>query len=80
MERVFYKLSLREVRLRLGDARGNNNLILCAISSDYSAIIENYGIYFLPLAKIEMKSDYSQSDEYKQRKKVFDGSLKKYNL
>lgn len=77
-EKGFRKLALREVRLRLEDKKWeNSNSIICAMTSDYSPIVENYGCYFESLAKVCMKSGYEQSDEYKQRKKVYEDSLKK---
>lgn len=77
-EKGFRKLALREVRLRLGDKKGkNSNRIVCARTTDYSPIVENYGCYFESLAKVGMNSGYEQSDEYKQRKKVYEDSLKK---
>jgi hypothetical protein len=77
-EKGFRKLALREVRLRLGDKKEeNSNSIVCAMTSDYSPIVENYGCYFESLAKVGMKPGYEQSDEYKQRKKVYEDSLKK---
>lgn len=77
-ENGFHKLALREVKLRFGDKKGrNSNSIVCAMTSDYSPIVESYGCYFEPLAKVGMNSEYEQSDEYKQRKKVYEHSLKK---
>lgn len=77
-EKGFRKLALREVRLRLGNKKGkDSNSIVCAMTSDYSPIVENYGCYFESLAKVCMKPGYEQSDEYKQRKKVYEDSLKK---
>lgn len=76
-EKGFQKLSLREVRLRLGDKKGkNSNNVVCAVTSDYSPIIENYGFYFAPLARIGVNHMYMQSEEYKLRKKVLEELFK----
>jgi hypothetical protein len=78
-EKGFHKLALKEVRLRFGDKIGKNrNSILCAVTSDYSPIVENYGYYFESLAKIGMSAEYRRSDEYKQRKSAYENSLKKH--
>jgi len=70
-EKGFQKLSLREVRLRLGDKKGkNSNTVACAVTSDYCPIIKNYGFYFSPIAKTGINHTYTQSEEYKLRKKV----------
>lgn len=67
-EKGFAKLSIREVKLRLGDMPGkNSSYIPCAITSDYTPIIENYGKCFLSLAKISSREDYLNSNEYKER-------------
>ncbi len=67
-EQGFKKLSLREVRLRLGDEKGkNHNGILCAIGCDYSPCLEAYGEFFAPLCKVKMNKDYLNSNEYKSR-------------
>lgn len=51
-EHGFKKLSLREVSLRLGDYPGKNcATIPCAVTSDFTPVLESYGYYFLPIAK-----------------------------
>lgn len=77
-EKGFKKLSIREVRLRLGDFKGkNSNRIVCASTCDYSPFLEKYGEYFLPLAIVNMNSKYIESQEYKKRSEVYEKSLKK---
>lgn len=77
-EKGFNKLSIREVDLKLGDMQGkNNNYISCAVTSDYSPIIENYGKYFLPLAKIRMCEEYLTSNEYLDRNKLHREALER---
>lgn len=70
-EHGFRKLSIREVRLRLGDAPGeNHNRITCADTSDYSPSPAQYGKMFLPIAKIGCDKKYTESDEYHLRMQV----------
>lgn len=67
-EKGFKKLSLRDVKLYFGERKSKNNqTVTCAISSDYSPILESYGLRFEPIAKI--KTDYTceESEEYKFR-------------
>lgn len=67
-EKGFAKLSIREVKLRLGDMPGkNSSCIPCANTSDYAPIIESYGKCFLSLAKIRSCEDYLNSNEFKER-------------
>ena len=67
-EHGFRKLSLREVRLRLGDEKGkNHNKIVCAKADSYTPYIGNYGDMFLPIAKIKRDDKYVDSDEYRLR-------------
>jgi hypothetical protein len=77
-EKGFAKLSLREVRLRLGDKQGkNNNSIVCAVTSDYSPIVENYGCYFEPLTRLKMSEEYLKSTEYISRNMEYENSLER---
>lgn len=77
-EKGFNKLSIREVRLRLGDLPGKNKkTITCAVSSDYSPHLKNYGKYFLPLARIENDINYASSQEYISRNKIYEKSLRR---
>lgn len=70
-EHGFKKLSLREVRLELDDLNGRYcNEIECAVSCDYSPILEAYGQIFLPVAEIGQNDSYLYSDEYMLRKQV----------
>ena len=70
-EHGFKKLSLREVSLRLGDYPGKNcATVPCAISSDFTPVIESYGYYFLPKAKKKYNEEYKNTDEYILRKQV----------
>lgn len=71
-EKGFQKLSIRQVKLRLGDMPSKNkNTIICSGTSDYLPYVENYGMYFSPIAKINDNKHYEQSDEYNSRKKVY---------
>lgn len=70
-EKGFNKLSIREVRLRLGERPAKNTCrIGCAFSSDYSPSVEAYGRYFSPIAKVKMDASYLQTEEYRSRKEV----------
>lgn len=78
-EHGFKKLSLKEVRLRLGDERGKNcNKIICADSSDYAPKLHSYGKIFLPIARIGEDKHYTETDEFKLRFQVFIDSMKRY--
>lgn len=71
-EKGFHKLSIREVRLRLGDYKGENTkCIVCAGTSDYSPYPENYGMYFTPIAKVKMNLEYQNTVEYKSRSTIY---------
>lgn len=70
-EHGFKKLSLREVSLRLGDYPGKNcATIPCAVTSDFTPVLESYGYYFLPIAKTKYNEEYKNTDEYVLRKQV----------
>lgn len=74
-EQGFKKLSLREVALRLGDYKGKNTArVTCAVTSDFSPVLEGYGYYFSPIAKTKYDDKYITSDEYILRKQVEDYS------
>ena len=74
-EQGFKKLSLREVALRLGDCNGRNTAkVTCVVTSDFSPVLEGYGYYFSPIAKIKYDEKYTTSDEYILRKQVEDYS------
>ncbi len=77
-EKGFKKLSLREVSLYFGERKSKNiNTIPCAITSDYSPIIENYGKYFEPIVKERMNSKYEYTQEYKTHRINYENSLSK---
>lgn len=77
-EQGFKKLSLKKVLLRLGDKKGKNTAkVACAISSDYDPILEGYGYYFSPIAKVKYDGKYIESDEYILRKQVEEYSYEK---
>lgn len=74
-EHGFKKLSLRQVRLNLGEHEGKNRArIICTDGSDYSPLLKSYGMTFLPIAKTVYDKQYEESDEYKLRKQVLDRS------
>ncbi len=67
-EKGFRKLSLREVKLRLGERKSiAKNQIFCAGTSDYTPYIKAYGEYFAPIAKVMFNEKYLECDEYKHR-------------
>lgn len=77
-EHGFKKLSLREVSLRLGDYPGkNHNTITCAVSCDFTPILEKYGYFFLPKVKINYDEDYINTEEYILRKQAAEYLWKK---
>ncbi len=54
-EKGFKKLALREVNLYFGENKSKNTKIIsCAITSDYSPVIESYGKYFEPIVKVRI--------------------------
>lgn len=72
-EKGFKKLALRELRLRFGREHGGcHNRIVCAVSSDYSPILEGYGYCFMPKARTELVNSYLLSDEYRMRKDIME--------
>ena len=77
-ENGFKKLSLREVRLRLGEESGKNHAaIQCAGSSDYIPSLKSYGRFFLPKARIGYDTSYEHTEEYILRKQIQEESYKK---
>ena len=71
-EHGFKKLSLKEVILELDIPDGiQKESIVCAVSCDYSPILESYGKIFLPNVKIGQNDCYLNSDEYMLRKQVY---------
>ena len=77
-EKGFRKLSLRQVRLRLGNRNAkNSNSIYCAGGCDYAPYIKGYGYYFSSIAKIGFDKSYLQSREYLSRKNALNQSYKR---
>lgn len=74
-EKGFHKLSLREAGIKLESC--NKNKIYCANTSDYMPIIDSYGYCFEYKAKIGKVESYFESDDYLEKKRVFDISLNK---
>ena len=79
-EKGFKKLSLRQVRLRLGNRPSKNACrIVCADSCDYTPFPKSYGEYFSPIARVEMDESYLQSEEYLLREQGLKLSHKRYS-
>lgn len=77
-EKGFRKLALRQLQLRFSRNDGGNcNRIICADTCDYTSFIESYGEYFEPKAKIKMDKSYLASEEYLQRKQIYEESHRK---
>lgn len=75
-EKGFNKLSIREVRLRLGDELGKNtNRIICAGTSDYVPCPENYGMYFMPITQVKICREYKEEQECLRRTEICNRSL-----
>lgn len=77
-EKGFKKLSLRETSLYFGERKSKNTkTIPCAITSDYSPIIKNYGKCFEPIVRERMNSKYEYTEEYKIHLMNYEKSLSK---
>ena len=77
-EKGFNKLSLREIRLHIGEGgKSRTEKIVCALGCDYSPIIDSYGMYFEPILKTKMDNKYLESDEYRLRRSNYEEALKK---
>lgn len=77
-EHGFRKLSLREVRLNLGELKWKNRAkIVCSTSCDYTPCLSAYGEMFMPLAKVKMDLNYLSSDEYALRFDVIHHKVKR---
>ncbi len=77
-EHGFKKLSLREVRLRLGSKKGKNqSRVVCAHSGDYAPILDSYGCMLMPIARIQKDNKYKKSDEYQLRAQVYIDSARR---
>lgn len=71
-EKGFNKLSLREVTLRISrGSKYNKNTIVCAFGSDYTPYPYRYGMCFFPITRIHTNDNYLNSDEYKNRNRVY---------
>ena len=74
-EKGFRKLSVRQVRLRLGDNRYPLSArIDCATGCDYAPYLEGYGEYFAPKARVEFDERYLHSREYLMRRRIYNGN------
>lgn len=72
-EKGFKKLALRQLQLRFSKNNGGNvKRIVCADTSDYIPFIESYGMCFQPKVRVKMDKSYLLSDEYLQRKEVYE--------
>ena len=70
-EKGFKKLSLRSVKLELGERKARNRRkILCAGTSDYIPYPEEYGSFFISIAKEGIDKNYFDTFEYKNREKI----------
>ena len=80
-EKGFRKLSLREVKLKMGERKAKNRAkITCAVTCDYDPCIESYGEFFLPIARKGMNRDYLQTNDFKEKKCVYEQSLAKFRV
>lgn len=69
-EKGFKKLALRDVKFYYGELKSkNSNWVACAISSDYSPVLKNYGMYFEAIAKVNFDHNYINTEEYIERNK-----------
>ena len=50
---------------------GITKTIPCAITSDYLPVIESYGAYFEPIAKVRHDKTYCNTQEYQLRLKNY---------
>lgn len=77
LEKGFKKLSIRELRLRLGNRSAKNTqTIVCADTSDYAPIVKNYGFCFDPIAKVRLQEEFLESEQYKKFMRNYDNSIK----
>ena len=75
-ETGFVKLSLRKVRLYLGERPAKNTAtILCAVTSDYSPVTEAYGYSFEPVARKAFHKGYLKSTEYQLREACYSSNF-----
>lgn len=79
LEKGFKKLALRELQLRFGKKDGDSHSrICCAVSSDYSPVLEGYADCFMPKARISKDENYYKSQEYIERKRNLNTSYDRY--
>ncbi len=77
-EKGFRKLALRELRLRFGrEHGGSQSTIVCSMFSDYLPYLENYGLCFQEKAKIKMDDSYLRSEEYCNRRIVYENNSRR---
>ncbi len=78
-ESGFEKLSLREVKLYLGERPARNKVrVACAVTSDYSPVCASYGYSFEPVARTEYHKEYLDSVEYQRRNACYEDDCKKW--
>lgn len=78
-EKGFRKLSIRQVRLRMGNLPGKNcNRIVCADTCDYTPFPKYYSNCFLPLAKVGVDEEYFGTKDYKEKCRVLDLSYSRF--
>lgn len=71
-------MALRQIRLRLGNRSAKNTqTIVCADTSDYMPFVENYGYSFEPVARVKLRKDFLESEQYKYYMKNHDISADK---
>lgn len=54
-----------------------NGKVTCVIASDFRPVLEGYGYYFSPIARVKYDDKYIESDEYILRKQVEEYSYEK---
>lgn len=80
-EKGFRKLSIRQVRLRMGNLPGKNcNKIVCADTCDYTPFPKHYSNCFLPLSKVGVDEEYFGTKDYKEKCRVLDLSYSKFRI
>ncbi|SFU75126.1 hypothetical protein [Butyrivibrio sp. M55] len=78
LERGFKKLAVRQLRLRLGNRKAKNSqTIVCADTSDYMPFVANYGCCLEPIARVGLKREFLESEQYKYYMKNHDISADK---
>lgn len=76
LEKGFKKLALREIKLYLGERKSRPSAkVSCAVSSDYSPILENYGCYFTRIARVGYDKNYESTEEYRNRNDYYQAGL-----